>query len=222
MKVDVIFKDTSVEEAKALILCAEKLEKQLELPLFVSDDNADETVVEEAKEDVDEIDADGLEWDERIHSSNKKKTAKGVWQRRRGLSDEEYEQIKAQIKGVEVPALPEAPIAVTTAPALPEAPIGVTTPMAPALPEAPLAVPTAPALPEAPVAPIVPELPEAPSTLNKDDIRSRIQHGVQNKVIGVNDVQTTLSLTGKTNLMEALNDPSVLETFDTFLKAKGL
>ena len=209
MKVDVIFKDTSVEEAKALILCAEKLEKQLELPLFVSDDNADETVVEDAKEDVNEIDADGLEWDERIHSSNKKKTAKGVWQRRRGLSDEEYEQIKAQIKGVEAPALPEAPIAVPA-------------PIAPALPEAPIAVPAAPALPEVPVAPIVPELPEAPSTLNKDDIRSRIQHGVQNKVIGVNDVQTTLSLTGKTNLMEALNDPSVLETFDTFLKTKGL
>lgn len=220
MKVDVIFKDTSVEEAKALILCAEKLEKQLELPLFVSDDNADETVVEEAKEDVNEIDADGLEWDERIHSSNKKKTAKGVWQRRRGLSDEEYEQIKAQIKGVEAPALPEAPVA-PIAPALPETPIAVTT--APALPEVPLAVPAAPALPETPIAiPTTPALPEAPSTLNKDDIRSRIQHGVQNKVIGVNDVQTTLSLTGKTNLMEALNDPSVLETFDTFLKSKGL
>lgn len=220
MKVDVIFKDTSVEEAKALILCAEKLEKQLELPLFVSDDNADETVVEEAKEDVNEIDADGLEWDERIHSSNKKKTAKGVWQRRRGLSDEEYEQIKAQIKGVEAPALPEAPIAVPAAPALPEAPVA---PIAPALPEVPLAVPAAPALPEALIAvPVAPALPEAPSTLNKDDIRSRIQHGVQNKVIGVNDVQTTLSLTGKTNLMEALNDPSVLETFDTFLKSKGL
>lgn len=46
-----------------------------------------------------DIDEEGLPWDERIHSSNRKKTAKGVWARRRNITDGLYEQVKAELLG---------------------------------------------------------------------------------------------------------------------------
>ena len=50
-------------------------------------------------QDFSEVDAMGLEWDERIHSSNKKKTSKGVWTRRRGIQDSDFNRIVAELKG---------------------------------------------------------------------------------------------------------------------------
>ena len=43
------------------------------------------------------IDAEGLPWDERIHSSRKKKTKKNIWVRRKGLQEDKYEQVKAEL-----------------------------------------------------------------------------------------------------------------------------
>lgn len=37
------------------------------------------------------LDADGLPWDDQIHSSNKKQNADGRWQRRRGVQDSVYD-----------------------------------------------------------------------------------------------------------------------------------
>ena len=54
-----------------------------------------------------EIDEMGLTWDERIHSSNKKKTAKGVWQRKRGIQDMDFNAIVAEIKGQTSEVTPE-------------------------------------------------------------------------------------------------------------------
>lgn len=48
--------------------------------------------------DVLTLDKEGLPWDERIHSSNHKMTSNGIWQRRRGISDVEYNRIKAELQ----------------------------------------------------------------------------------------------------------------------------
>ena len=56
------------------------------------------------------VDAEGLPWDERIHSSNRKMTAKGVWVRRRGSQDFEYDAVKNELLGQTAPA-PVAPVA---------------------------------------------------------------------------------------------------------------
>lgn len=48
---------------------------------------------------VQSTDKDGLPWDERIHSSNRKMTAKGFWQKRKGLAEGVYDQVKAEILG---------------------------------------------------------------------------------------------------------------------------
>jgi hypothetical protein len=47
-----------------------------------------------------QVDADGLPWDERIHSSNKKKTAKGVWVARRGVDDITRMGVVNELRGV--------------------------------------------------------------------------------------------------------------------------
>ncbi|MBP5698083.1 MAG: hypothetical protein J6W96_00970 [Alphaproteobacteria bacterium] len=80
-------------------------------------------------------DKNGLPWDERIHSSNHKMTDKGVWQRRRGITDIEFERVKNELLGVQAPVTPVTPVAVE--------PQEVVTPVAPA--------PTAPVAPISPV-----------------------------------------------------------------------
>lgn len=53
------------------------------------------------------LDAAGLPWDERIHSSAKTKTAKGVWKRKRNLPEHVYDQVVAELTGT---APVEAPV----------------------------------------------------------------------------------------------------------------
>lgn len=66
-----------------------------------------------------ETDKDGLPWDERIHSSNHKMTAAGVWQLKRGVDKDLVEQVRAELLGNTVDAGPtpdEAfPVATTAA-----------------------------------------------------------------------------------------------------------
>ena len=70
-----------------------------------------------------ELDSEGLPWDERIHSSSKKKKADGTWTRVRGIQDAQFEEVKNELKakmatGTGIPATPpvqEAP----AAPAIP-------------------------------------------------------------------------------------------------------
>lgn len=51
-----------------------------------------------APESGEGLDADGLPWDEAIHSSNKKKTAAGVWMRRRGVQDAVFDARVAELR----------------------------------------------------------------------------------------------------------------------------
>jgi len=54
------------------------------------------------------LDTDGVTWDERIHSGNKKTAAKtGKWMKRRGVSDDLYATVTAELKAAaDVPAPP--------------------------------------------------------------------------------------------------------------------
>lgn len=46
-----------------------------------------------------EVDANGLPWDERINTSNKAMTKKGVWKRKPGLDDDFYDDIIDELSG---------------------------------------------------------------------------------------------------------------------------
>lgn len=94
------------------------------------------------------LDKDGVPWDERIHSSNKKQGAKnGLWQKKRGVDDKYYAEITAQLKNGRELAVEQnqAIEAGTTIPQPDKAPA-----LAP--PPAPAAGKTAPPPPPAPAA----------------------------------------------------------------------
>lgn len=95
--------------------------------------------------DTVEVDKDGVPWDERIHSSSKGQTAKGIWKKRKNLPEGLYERITAELKGgpVAVETPPPAPVVEDTPP---PAPAATTPPPAPAATTPPPA-PSAPAEP---------------------------------------------------------------------------
>lgn len=131
-----------------------------------------------------ELDAKGLPWDERIHSSNKAKKADGSWHKRKGLADGVFEQVEAELRA-QYPNVPTAgaasaptalPVAVANPAPEPVAapqpvPVGVQPTMAAITPPlqpqpVPMTVPTPPAEPlPVPVAapqPVTPPQPVAP------------------------------------------------------------
>ena len=103
--------------------------------------------------DTSAVDAEGLPWDERIHSSNRRITAKGVWTRRKNVDDAVYNSVVAELRGE-----PQAPITGAFAAELPQ-------PVAP-VHSAPVEQPVAPAsippflqsvMQPAPLAPAAPQ-----------------------------------------------------------------
>lgn len=47
------------------------------------------------------LDADGLTWDARIHSSSKEMNKDGTWRKRRGVADELVRSVEAELRGVQ-------------------------------------------------------------------------------------------------------------------------
>src|SRR5690606_2840486 len=45
------------------------------------------------------LDSQGYPWDARIHASTKKQNADGTWSRRRNISDQLWEQVRAELRG---------------------------------------------------------------------------------------------------------------------------
>lgn len=88
------------------------------------------------------VDADGVPWNDQIHSSNKQMTDKGVWRRKRGIADNTYNTVTAQLKaqaGVNA-VTAAAPAPAPTMPAMPPG-MPTPTPQMPAMPTMPQAAP---------------------------------------------------------------------------------
>lgn len=114
-----------------------------------------------------ELDKTGLPWDERIHSSNRKKTSKGVWTRRRGVQDFEFNKIAEELKAGQ--SAETAPAVAPVAPQPPVTPVaiengvavmpnatevtaeGVVPPVTPVAPQPPVQAPVSPPVPTEPV-----------------------------------------------------------------------
>jgi hypothetical protein len=56
-------------------------------------------------------DSTGLPWDDRIHSTPPTQTDKGVWRKRRGVTDETFATVSAELRGGNAPAPSVAPAA---------------------------------------------------------------------------------------------------------------
>ena len=158
------------------------------VPVVVDDDD----VINEPTGDTMDFDKEGLPWDERIHSSNHKLTAQGVWMRRRGISDEVYNAVKAELLGKWEAAEP-----VTEDTPIPEpiqAPVVAPAPVAPAPVQAfvPVQQVQAPVVAPAPVA------PAAPAQSTFETFSSKLQYALANKLIEANYMQGVLNTVNAT------------------------
>lgn len=166
-------------------------------PVVVDDDE----VINEPTGDTMDFDKEGLPWDERIHSSNHKLTAQGVWQRRRGVSDEVYNTVKAELLGKWEAT---EPITVEDAPVMPssfepvQAPVVAPAPVAPAPVQAfvPVQQPQAPVVAPAPVAPV--QAPAVPAQSTFETFSSKLQYALANKLIEANYMQGVLNTVNAT------------------------
>jgi len=150
-----------------------------------------------AREDDVEIDKEGTPWDERIHSSSKKKTAKGVWSRRRNIPDDVFNRVKAEITG-----------GVTSEPAVPTPPPVVeqtSVPTPPAVLVEQTSVPTPP--------PVVETASDDELDVTAEDLVSEITGNVQLGVISLDTVMNELVMVGVANLM-ALKEVTDQATLD--------
>lgn len=154
-----------------------------------------EEVINEPTGDTMEFDKEGLPWDERIHSSNHKLTAQGVWTRRRGITDEVYNSIKAELLGKWEAAEPVTEDAPVVAPAPISAPVQAPV-VAPAPVQAfvPVQQPQAPVVAPAPVAPA----PAAPAQSTFETFSSKLQYALANKLIEANYMQGVLNTVNAT------------------------
>lgn len=150
--------------------------------------------------DVLTVDKEGLPWDERIHSSNHQMTAKGVWQRRRGITDEEYNRVKTELLApitlspIEEPA-PVAPVTsiesvIPYAPVAPQAPVTSVAPAYDFVNNATASVESI--VPQAaPVAPVVPVAEDPEALYNR--MFEQLRNGLQMKILDANFMQNVIA-----------------------------
>ena len=176
------------------------------------------------------FDKEGLQWDERIHSSNRKLTAKGVWQRRKNITDEYYNQIKNELLGIDqvtdqvTDQVEPAQVSEIDTPVQPtiasvERAVGnVSEPVAPVPP-----MTVAPV-----VAPAVIETPVVDCATLYQQMFEKVKLGFGSKSLDANYIQAmigTLNATLGTNYMglaEIKDDENALKFVINDLVAKGL
>lgn len=184
-------------------------------------------------------DKNGLPWDARIHSSNHKLTDKGVWQRRRGITDMEFERVRNELLGVQAPVIPTAPVAqVVSEPTAPIAPVAQVQPQV--IAPTPLVTPeiyapqvTQPTAPIAPVAPTTPVAPVAPTaqpdaTILFKTMFEKVKGGMAAGVVKANDVRDLITAVNtqfgtQYQTLAAINDNvAALQFVINDLVSKGL
>jgi len=78
------------------------------------------------------VDADGLPWDPRIHSSSKQLVADGTWRKRRNTAKELFAEVEAELRGLSAVDAPvDAPIPAPPPPPPPPAAVAFANPAPP-------------------------------------------------------------------------------------------
>lgn len=176
-----------------------------------------------------DTDADGLPWDNRIHSTPASKKKDGKWRGKRGLDDATRDAVTAQLK--QVMAAP-APIASPVPPPMfEESAAGVPLPP-PSEPPVDAAtafgaagatpVPSAPPAPPAPPPPAPPAPPAEAAPVNDFAGLMRKITGLQSAglltVEGTTQIAVSLGITGVRDLMSR---PDLIPSFDALLPVAG-
>lgn len=165
-------------------------------------------------------DADGLPWDERIHSANKAVTADGKWRKRRNVSDTVMAQVTAELRG----SAPLASVPPAPPPSPPLAPLPPVVPAAPAPlppPEAPAVEPVAPPpLPVAPPAPVATGGVEAPDFQAFALIMQKVTGALSAGTLVQSEVDQFVSHAGVAQLRDLAGSKAARDVFDVLLSAK--
>lgn len=180
-------------------------------------------------------DKNGLPWDARIHSSNHKLTDKGVWQRRRGITDMEFERVRNELLGLaSEPTAPVEPVAQVVAPTPlvtePTTPVAVepqpmfTNPTVMSQPVfAPTPAPVAPQVSQ-PVAPVA----QPDANILYQTMFEKIKAGMAAGAVKANDVQNLINTvnaqfgTQYQTLAAVKDNANVLQYIINDLASKGL
>lgn len=180
--------------------------------------------------DIPEVDSDGLHWDSRIHSSNHKLTSKGVWQRRKGISDEEYNNVRNELLGLQLSIPFEAPVAETAPVVAPV--VTANTPMGeisavvapiPVVAPAPIPAPV-----QTPVAPVAQPAPAVDGATMLQSIFDKVKNGINGDKVVANDIHNIIANvnanfnTQYQSLSQIGNDISILQFVLNDLTARGL
>lgn len=191
MKFNLTITDMNEEEFANLftnINCKPVIEPVLQKVVSNSD-----TPVEPSDETIN-FDADGLQWDARIHSSNHKMNSDGRWQRRRGVSDVEYNKIKNELLGIVTPE-PVAPVAPIVTPVVAPAPTPVVAPTQLAVENqfTPQVVAPSAEFMAAIAQPVAPVAPEINADTLYQTMFEKIKVGLANQTLKPNDIQNILT-----------------------------
>lgn len=184
-------------------------------------------------------DKNGLPWDARIHSSNHKLTDKGVWQRRRGITDMEFERVRNELLGITTQPIPQSEIVVpapvepvyqpapTPAPVVAPTPL-VTEPMASVVVEPQPMFPTTPVAPVAQVAQVSQPVAPVDANILYQTMFEKIKAGMAAGAVKANDVQNLINTvnaqfgTQYQTLAAVKDNANVLQYIINDLASKGL
>lgn len=158
------------------------------------------------------LDAEGLPWDERIHSSSKNRTAKDVWARRRNTPDETWEAVRAVLKQAMGAPTPMEVLAATPVEQLPHPPAATLVP--PDAAQAFAVPPTPPASVPVPPAP-VPTVSAPPVAIAAADdpfsaLLVRITGEQSAGRLSVDQVQAAATAAGLTSIRDLMVRPDLV------------
>lgn len=109
MKCSLTITDISLDQAQNIVqLLTGGANAPVMIPSTIQPHNIIDTDEEpESGSNVNGVfDAEGMPWDKRIHSSSKKITAKGIWNRRKGVPEDTFLTITNEIRANQQPAQP--------------------------------------------------------------------------------------------------------------------
>ena len=127
-----------------------------------------------------EVDANGLPWDERIHSGGKTKTDAGIWRAKKGVSSEVINAVTAELRQRAMTVPPAAPTPVATPMPVPTpepTPVAAPAPVATPMPT-PVPTPVATPMPVAAPVPTPEPTPVAAPAMDFAAIMGIISTGV--------------------------------------------
>lgn len=222
MKYGILISDLTIDQARTMLNDLGGVSAPANIQPFLSPSNIIGVATpshedDEGTDDGNPLDASGLPWDGRIHASTKRKTAKGMWQKRKGVQDIEVTNVEAELR-----SHPQQP----TAPAAPSAPMQLNVPTyggTPTAPQAPASAPVAPYVPQAPapMAPPVPALQIAAPVAPTRDFQGltqqlsnlfkgqRIAHDYPNTIVA--RVNQGFQINTVTSITDLANDPNMVE-----------